>query len=147
MKQFHIHLSVKNLAESQTFYTQLFGQEPTVSKTDYAKWRLDDPAINFAISARGHETGLNHLGFQVDTDDGLQQLEQQALAAVGDAVIQQGETTCCYAKSDKHWTIDPSGIAWEHYRTMESAQTFSEDNAATESTACCTPSFGSSCCS
>lgn len=146
MKRFHVHLGVENLAESQAFYSKLFGQEPTVSKTDYAKWMLDDPAINFAISARGHQTGLNHLGFQADTAEGLLQLEHQALAAAGDAVIQQGETTCCYAKSDKHWMIDPSGIAWEHYRTMESAQTFGEDSTTTESSACCMPSLGSKCC-
>jgi lactoylglutathione lyase len=148
MKRFHIHLSVDKLAESQHFYSKLFGQEPTVSKPDYAKWLLNEPAINFAISARGHQTGLNHLGFQADSVDDLQQLEQQAHTAAGNSVIQQGETRCCYAKSDKHWVIDPSGIAWEHYRTMEAVETFGEDSQpGMNDVACCIPTAGSNVCS
>ncbi|HPQ96936.1 MAG: glyoxalase/bleomycin resistance/dioxygenase family protein [Thiothrix sp.] len=138
MKRFHVHLSVDDLAQSIGFYSRLFGQAPAVERTDYAKWMLDDPRVNFAISARGHALGVNHFGFQAEDTAELQVLKQRADAAAGDAVLDQGETACCYARSDKHWTVDPSGFAWEHYQTMGEIQEFGVDraNAAVD---CCVP--------
>jgi catechol 2,3-dioxygenase-like lactoylglutathione lyase family enzyme len=123
MKRFHVHVAVEDLAQSTRFYSALFGAQPTVEKSDYAKWMLDDPRINFAISKRGSEPGINHLGFQVESDAELTALQSQHNAA-GLAVLDEGLTTCCYAESDKHWVTDPQGIAWEMYRTMGEAVTF-----------------------
>lgn len=138
MKRFHVHLSVDDLTQSIGFYSKLFGQEPSVERSDYAKWMLDDPMVNFAVSARGHALGVNHFGFQAEDAAELQTLKQRAEAAAGDAVLDQGETACCYAKSDKHWTVDPSGFAWEHYHTMGEIQEFGVDRADT-SVDCCVP--------
>lgn len=138
MKRFHVHLSVDDLTQSIGFYSKLFGQEPSVERSDYAKWMLDDPMVNFAISARGHALGVNHFGFQAEDAAELQTLKQRAEAAAGDAVLDQGETACCYAMSDKHWTVDPSGIAWEHYHTMGEIQEFGVDRTDT-SVDCCVP--------
>lgn len=134
MKRFHVHITVENLGESLTFYNQLFGAEPSVARSDYAKWMLDEPRVNFAISARGHSVGLNHFGFQADTPDELAALETLAQAAAGNAVRHQQETTCCYANSNKHWTIDPQGIAWEHFHTMSESEHYSSADEA-----CCIP--------
>jgi catechol 2,3-dioxygenase-like lactoylglutathione lyase family enzyme len=123
MKRFHVHVAVDDLAQSTRFYSALFGAQPAVEKSDYAKWMLDDPRINFAISQRGSEPGINHLGFQVESDDELAALQSQHNAA-GLAVLNEGQTTCCYAESEKHWVTDPQGIAWEMYRTMGEAVTF-----------------------
>ncbi|HPE62345.1 MAG: glyoxalase/bleomycin resistance/dioxygenase family protein [Thiothrix sp.] len=148
MKRFHVHLSVDDLGQSIGFYSKLFGQEPTVARSDYAKWMLEDPRVNFAISVRGHAPGVNHFGFQAGDADELQGLKQRAEAAAGDAVLNQGETACCYARSDKHWTVDPSGFAWEHYLTMGEIQEFGVDRADNR-VDCCVPVKGtgkSSCC-
>lgn len=143
MKRFHIHLSVPELAPSIAFYSRLFGQAPSREEADYAKWMLDDPRINFAISSRGHASGLNHLGFQADEAAELDQLRQHANAAGHGAVLEQGETTCCYANSQKHWTIDPQGIAWEHFRTLSDAAIFGTDTMSMgpdgEASPCCEP--------
>lgn len=139
MKRFHLHIAVADLQQSIDFYSKLFSQSPTVERADYAKWLLEDPRLNFAISARGHKIGVNHLGFQAENDSELADLRQQAEQAAGEAVLEQGNTTCCYANSTKHWTIDPSGLAWEHYLTMGESQHFGVEPEALNAPACCIP--------
>ena len=138
MKRMHVHISVDDLSKSISFYSQLFGAMPTIQKDDYAKWMLEDPRVNFAISQRGETPGLNHLGIQVEQADELAEIETRLRAADLATLSERGET-CCYAKSDKHWVQDPSGIAWEAYHTLDSAPTFhaTPDNA--NDTACCAP--------
>jgi catechol 2,3-dioxygenase-like lactoylglutathione lyase family enzyme len=137
MKRFHIHVGVEKLDESIRFYSALFGAEPVKTKLDYAKWMLDDPRINFAISTRADKKGVDHLGIQVDDAAELNALRDQ-LSKANLTAHDEGETTCCYAKSEKSWVEDPTGIAWEAYHTMEDAQVFSGKPAADE-TPCCTP--------
>ena len=137
MKRFHIHVGVEKLDESIRFYSALFGAEPVKTKPDYAKWLLDDPRVNFAISTRAKKKGVDHLGIQVEEESELTELRERLKA--GDmAVVEEGETVCCYARSEKSWIQDPSGIPWEAYRTMEDAQLFSGQPDRAES-ACCTP--------
>jgi catechol 2,3-dioxygenase-like lactoylglutathione lyase family enzyme len=128
MKRFHVHVAVDDLAQSTRFYSALFGAVPSVAKTDYAKWMLDDPRINFAISARGAKIGVDHLGFQVDSEEELSEIKAQQ-AAADLALLDGGAGSCCYANSEKHWLTDPQGIAWEMYRTMSAAQTFGSNTA------------------
>lgn len=125
MKRFHVHISVRNLDESIGFYSKLFGIEPSVTKPDYAKWMLDDPRINFAISANkcGSMLGVNHLGLQVDSDDELSALEAR-FAKSGLSGVQEHGASCCYAQSDKTWLQDPQGIAWENFHTLGSVPVF-----------------------
>ncbi|HSC79361.1 MAG TPA: ArsI/CadI family heavy metal resistance metalloenzyme [Chitinolyticbacter sp.] len=137
MKRFHIHVSVDQLDDSIRFYSAMFNAQPTVQKTDYAKWMLEDPRINFAISQRGRPAGVDHLGFQVDSDDELAALQAQ-LEAADLSVLSEPGTACCYAESDKHWVIDPSGIAWESYHTLGAIPTFNRAKEENEST-CCAP--------
>jgi catechol 2,3-dioxygenase-like lactoylglutathione lyase family enzyme len=115
MKRFHVHVAVTNLEDSIDFYSRLFGQQPSKQQVDHAKWMPEDPGLNFAISARGHTAGVNHFGFQVDSSAELQVIRQFAEASAAVAVLDQNAATGCYAKSEKHWTIDPQGIAWEHF--------------------------------
>ena len=117
MKRFHIHLGVEALDESIRFYSALFGAEPVKRKPDYAQWLLDDPRVNFAISTRVKKNGMDHLGIQVEEEGELTQLRER-LKAADMAVVDEGETVCCYAHSDKSWIQDPAGIPWEAYRTM-----------------------------
>jgi len=139
MKRMHVHVRVADLAHNIRFYSALFNAEPTVVKSDYAKWMLDDPRINFAISSRSDELGVDHLGFQVDTDEELQEMNQR-LARADLPIETQEETACCYAKSNKHWTVDPQGIAWESYHTLDSIPVFGESkNSEAAESACCTP--------
>lgn len=144
MKRFHIHLSVDNLDKNIQFYSALFASQPTVLKNDYAKWQLDDPKINFAISNRGSEHGVDHLGIQVESADELSALQAQ-LAAADIATEEQLGTTCCYAKSDKYWTKDPQGMAWESFLSTGSAPIFSDQDIAPAAknseanSACCAP--------
>lgn len=138
MKRFHIHIAVADLAVNVDFYRRLFEVQPSVIRNDYAKWELDDPMMNFAISSRGHEVGINHIGVQASTEEELQNLKHNAFLAASNSVHEQREATCCYAKSNKHWLIDPQGIAWEHFHTLDTLNAFGEDNR-TESTACCIP--------
>lgn len=138
MKRFHVHLAVNDLAESIGFYSALFGQAPTRQRSDYAKWMLDDPRINFAISARGHAAGVNHVGIQVDSADELATIRQLAQQAAGDSVLDQSDAACCYAQSEKHWTVDPQGLAWEHFYTMAESIEFGSETAAPGG-ACCVP--------
>lgn len=138
MKRIHLHIAVDNLAQSISFYQVLFGAAPTVVQEDYAKWMLDDPRVNFAISQRGVAAGLDHIGIQVDSDDELADI-QTRLANADLAILSQEATTCCYAVSDKHWVQDPSGIAWETYRTLDSAPTFHNATSSENESACCAP--------
>jgi catechol 2,3-dioxygenase-like lactoylglutathione lyase family enzyme len=138
MKRFHVHVAVSDLPASIDFYSKLFGQVPSKQKPDYAKWMLDDPRLNFAISSRGHAGGVNHFGMQAEDLTELANLKALAGSAAGGAVVDEAAAACCYAKSEKHWTIDPQGIAWEHFVTMEDAETFGEDTP-TQSGACCIP--------
>ncbi len=138
MKRMHLHVSVDNLKLSIEFYKTLFGAKPTVEKPDYAKWMLDDPRVNFAISQRGAKAGLDHLGIQVENEAELSEIKQRLEHADMNMLTQTG-TTCCYAKSDKHWVQDPSGLAWEAYHTLDSAPTFNTVNEQEPSSACCAP--------
>jgi lactoylglutathione lyase len=138
MKRFHVHTHVQDLAQSIAFYSRMFGAEPTRVESDYAKWMLEDPRINFAISSRGGTPGVDHLGIQTDTEAELAELKARARAA--DMVLQdEGETTCCYARSEKHWITDPQGVAWEHFHTLADIPVFSEraTPAASSESACC----------
>ena len=125
MKRFHVHVHVDDLAASITFYSRLFAADPSRVEADYAKWMLDDPRVNFAISTRGARPGVDHLGIQADSEEELAELKARASAADA-ALLNEGETTCCYARSDKHWVTDPQGIAWEHYRTLGTIPVFRE---------------------
>jgi len=123
MKRFHVHTHVENLQASIAFYTKLFAAEPSRVEVDYAKWMLDDPRVNFAISTRSGGPGIDHLGFQAESEAELVELKARAKAA-GLALLDEGKTTCCYARSEKHWVTDPQGIAWEHFHTLESIPLF-----------------------
>src|SRR5215469_10636527 len=116
MKRMHIHVAVERLPHSIDFYSALFDAQPSVIKTDYAKWMLDDPRVNFAISTRGRQPGLDHLGIQAESGDELKEIYAR-LHAAGGSVFEQGQTNCCYAISEKSWIDDPAGIAWETFHT------------------------------
>lgn len=130
MKRFHVHLRVDDLNQSVSFYSHLFASQPTRVEADYAKWMLDDPAVNFAVSTRGAGSGIDHLGFQTDDADELEAMRQRAESA-GLALREQGTTTCCYSRSAKHWVTDPQGVAWEHFKTLDSIPLFSDAAPAT----------------
>lgn len=138
LKRFHTHIAVENIDTSIDFYSKLFGQPPTLHREGYAKWMLEDPRLNFAISARGHAVGVNHFGFQVDSADELAELKKRADAASPEGALAQKGVSCCFARSDKHWTIDPQGLAWEHFHTMAEAVEFGSEKAA-QGEACCIP--------
>jgi len=145
MKRFHVHLNVPELAPSIAFYSRLFGAAPARQEADYAKWMLEDPPVNFAISTRGAGAGLDHFGIQADSPEALADLKARAEAA-DLAPVDEGATTCCYARSDKHWITDPQGIAWEHFHTLGSIPVFRETGAGAEAGAgvadagaCCAP--------
>ena len=146
MKRIHIHVGVEKLEESIRFYSALFGAQPVKIKADYAKWMLEDPRVNFAISARVSKNGVDHLGIQVDEDAELAEIRERVKAAEL-AVFDEGETVCCYARSEKSWVKDPAGIAWEAYRTMQDAQMFSSKTAGSASTCCAEqPASKTACC-
>jgi catechol 2,3-dioxygenase-like lactoylglutathione lyase family enzyme len=136
MKRMHVHLAVDDLQENIGFYSALFAAEPTVVKDDYAKWQLEDPRVNFAISSRGVPAGLEHLGLQVESAEELAEVESRLARAEGPVVEQTG-TACCYARSDKYWIQDPQGIAWESFHTLDEIPTFNDAGAG--DSACCTP--------
>jgi lactoylglutathione lyase len=138
MKRFHVHLHVDDLAKSIGFYSKLFAAEPARVEADYAKWMIQDPPVNFAISTRGAQAGIDHLGIQTDDAEELAALKARAEAA-DMTLLDEGETTCCYARSEKHWITDPQGIAWEHFHTLGSIPVFSEERPV-QPAACCTPS-------
>lgn len=146
MKRMHIHVGVDNLAASIQFYSTLFDAEPTVTKDDYAKWMLDDPRVNFAISSEGHATkGIEHLGIQAESPDELQQVFTR-LRKADAPVLEEGQTTCCYAQSEKSWISDPDGVVWEAFYTNGESVVYGDapelsavsDNAS--ETSCCAPS-------
>lgn len=144
MKRFHVHVAVSDIQKSVDFYSDLFGSKPTVLKEDYAKWMLDDPRVNFAISARGREPGLDHLGIQTENETELKEVSAR-LKSANMEVIDEGATTCCYAKSEKAWVVDPQGLAWETFLTTGEATTYGDDNDVStqvplhKKTACCAP--------
>lgn len=144
MKRMHVHVAVENLEHSIGFYSALFDAQPAVVKSDYAKWMLDDPRVNFAISARGRTPGLDHLGIQVESKTELHEVYAR-LSKAGGTVIEQGETACCYAKSEKSWIDDPAGIAWETFHTTGENTDYGDgtgerDARLARSMACCVPS-------
>src|SRR5450631_3427401 len=141
MKRLHVHVAVQNLPHSIGFYSALFAAQPAVVKTDYAKWMLDDPRVNFAISTRGRQPGLDHLGIQVESADELQEVYARLGNASGN-VIEQGQTACCYAKSEKSWIDDPAGIAWETFLTTGESTIYGDGTGernvrVARATACC----------
>jgi catechol 2,3-dioxygenase-like lactoylglutathione lyase family enzyme len=158
MKQFHLHVSVKDLDESIRFYSTLFATPPAVQQADYAKWMLEDPRMNFAISTSRQPIGVNHLGFQLDSDEELRGMHAQ-LQRADAQMIQEDEQACCYARANKYWVTDPTGIAWETFHTLESIPVYGEDTAvfhhgastvplaeATPYAACCVPTPSSEAC-
>ena len=140
MKRFHVHVAVPDLTESIGFYTTLFGAEPAVRKHDYAKWMLDDPRVNFAISQRGGSAGVNHLGIQVDSDGELESVHEKLIAA-GRGITAEKGANCCYAVSDKYWVADAAGVAWETFHSLGSIPVYGSETVATAcgvgETACC----------
>ena len=145
MKRLHVHVAVHDLQQSIRFYSALFAAEPAVKKDDYAKWMLEDPRVNFAISTRAAKAGLDHLGIQAENGDELEDLGTR-LAQADVAVTAQKGASCCYAKSDKYWTIDPQGIAWESFRTLDSVPMYGQDTRTRAAevksggkAACCSP--------
>ena len=159
MKRLHVHVSVDDLAGSIRFYSALFGSEPTVAKPDYAKWTLEDPRVNFAISSRGGQAGVDHLGIEVETPEELKEVYGR-LQQAERPVLEEGATTCCYAKSEKAWTSDPQGILWESFLTSGESTIYGDDAALAgfrrsggkgESTPCCgakpAPVIEADCCS
>jgi catechol 2,3-dioxygenase-like lactoylglutathione lyase family enzyme len=140
MKRFHVHVTVEDLDQSIRFYSTLFAVEPAVVKSDYAKWMLDDPRVNFAISQRGKAAGVDHLGLQVDSREELQEIGDR-LNAAGRNVYDRGEAHCCYARSDKAWVADPQGVSWETFFTFGQETAYGEGIAQAASGepagACC----------
>lgn len=137
MKRIHIHVGVENLDKSTKFYTALFGANPVKIKSDYAKWMIDDPRINFAISTRTDKKEIDHLGLQVEEFNELEELRERFKKA-DMSVFDEGETVCCYSRAEKSWVKDPTGITWEAYKAMEDAQIYSNTETA-ESKTCCSP--------
>jgi catechol 2,3-dioxygenase-like lactoylglutathione lyase family enzyme len=154
MKRFHAHVRVDDLQTSVRFYSTLFGTEPAVLKSDYAKWMLDDPRVNFAITAGSKSTGLDHLGLQVESDEDLATIAGR-LNAAGQTVVKQEDASCCYARGNKGWVSDPSGISWETFHTIGESTVYGSDVAprltkqVSDTESCCTPKTSSigACCS
>ncbi|SFO81624.1 ArsI/CadI family heavy metal resistance metalloenzyme [Qipengyuania nanhaisediminis] len=153
MKRLHVHVGVNDLTQSIGFYSSLFGAEPTVTKADYAKWMLDDPLVNFAISSGNAHKGVEHLGIQVESEGELQEVYGR-LKAADRPVLEEGATTCCYAKSEKSWIADPQGVVWEAFFTNGEATVYGDNpelsalSANAAETACCAPALSSkvACC-
>lgn len=148
MKRLHVHLAVDDLEASTRFYSELFAADPVVSKQDYAKWMLDDPRVNFAISARAARPGIEHLGIQVEDRDELAEIYDR-LKRAGGPVFEEGSTTCCYAVSEKSWIEDPQGVKWETFLTTGQSTVYGKDAPHVEpASACCQPASRSeaSCC-
>ena len=143
MKRFHVHVAVENLTDSIHFYSNLFAVQPTVQKPDYAKWMLEDPRINFAISQRGEHPGVNHLGIQVENEDEFKEMDIRLKALQQLVTVEEG-TSCCYAKSNKYWAVDPQGLAWETFHSLSEVPTYGADPkiaqaSGKQSKACCIP--------
>ena len=148
MKRLHVHVSVKDLDTSIRFYSRLFAAGPAVRKSDYAKWMLEDPRVNFAISQRDGKPGVQHLGIQVEDRSELQEVYARLQQAEG-SVVEEGETTCCYAHSEKSWIVDPQGVQWETFLTRGESNLYGTDEIRSvqekrqAGAPCCAPS----CCS
>jgi hypothetical protein len=145
MKRFHAHVAVNDLAQSVRFYSTLFAAEPTVLKDDYAKWILDDPRVNFAISKRGQAAGIEHLGIQVEDEAELAEVYDR-LSRAERPILEEKATTCCYANSDKQWIADPQGIAWETFLTHGESTVYGQDGTveklkASTGEICCEPAM------
>lgn len=138
MKRLHVHVSVADLVDSIRFYTTLFAAEPAVRKDDYAKWMLEDPRVNFAISRRGGANGIRHLGIQVEDTTELEDVYAR-LKHADVPILEEGATTCCYAKSEKNWIEDPQGVKWEAFLTTGSSTVYGSDAAQAAQTPCCEP--------
>jgi hypothetical protein len=136
MKRLHVHVAVDNLARGIGFYSTLFAAKPSVVKPDYAKWMLDDPKVNFAISEHGQKGGIDHLGIQVESDGELRELAGR-LKAAGETTRDEEAVTCCYARGNKSWVNDPSGVRWETFFTFGEATSYGED-APPEPVCCAT---------
>ena len=153
MKRLHVHVGVNDLDQSIQFYSTLFGSEPTVTKSDYAKWMLEDPRVNFAISAGNAHKGVEHLGIQVESQDELGEVYGR-LAAADRPVLEEGATTCCYARSEKSWIADPQGVVWEAFFTNGEATIYGDNpelsalSASAAESACCAPALApkAACC-
>lgn len=151
MKRLHVHIAVQDLDKAVQFYSRLFGIGPGVLKADYARWMLDDPRVNFAVSTHGCKPGLDHLGIQAETVEELQELAGRMEAAAQPLVFQD-QTVCCYARSTKRWTTDPQGIPWEAFMTTGESADFGEDSptkheippahASVKIGSCCAPGPG-----
>jgi catechol 2,3-dioxygenase-like lactoylglutathione lyase family enzyme len=142
MKRFHVHVAVDDLAQSVRFYSTLFAAEPTVMESDYAKWMLENPRVNFAISQRGGAAGVQHLGIQVEDSDELAEVYDR-LKRAERPVLDEGATTCCYAHSEKQWIADPQGVAWETFLTHGRSTVYGTEGAVTKLAASTNPA---SCC-
>lgn len=130
MKRLHVHVTVQNVDEAIVFYSGLFGQEPSIRQNDYAKWMVEDPRVNFAISTREANTGFDHLGIQVDTEAELEEIETRLRQADADVQEQRG-AACCYAVGEKSWTYDSEGIAWETFLTTGTYDEYGPDRRPT----------------
>lgn len=150
MKRFHVHVRISDLDSSVKFYSALFGTAPAVLKADYAKWVLEDPWVNFAVSAGSKEVGIDHLGFELDSNDDLVEVARR-FAASGAKLIRQENAACCYARGDKAWVADPIGISWEAFHTFGESTVYGNDVIAREaldsdSGACCKPTADTAAC-
>ena len=144
MKRFHVHMAVEDIEQNVRFYSTLFGTGPTVVKPDYAKWMIEDPRVNFAISKRGAKAGLDHVGIQVENEAELEDVHAR-LARADQNLLKQEQTSCCYAKSNKYWVQDPQGVAWEAFHTLGEVPVFGDGTPAEKpgnlerKAACCAP--------
>lgn len=150
MKRLHIHLAVEDLEQNIEFYSTMFGTKPTTQHDDYAKWMLDDPRVNFSISNRSSQIGLDHLGIQAENDPELQEIKQ-CLDATQNPVEAQEQTSCCYSRSDKYWITDPQGIPWESFHSLNEIPTFNDKKVdSIDASSSCRPDDdikpSSSCC-
>jgi len=145
MSRLHIHISVDDIEKNIRFYSALFGTRPSVEKHDYAKWDLSEPAVNFAISKRGVKQGLDHVGIQADSDEELVVI-QSRLEQAGIGGAEQRNAACCYARSNKYWTQDPQGIAWETFHSLDTIPTFNEGDEEPAASGCCVPKIPSAGC-
>jgi catechol 2,3-dioxygenase-like lactoylglutathione lyase family enzyme len=144
MKRFHVHMAVEDIERNVRFYSTVFGAAPTVSKPDYAKWMIEDPRVNFAISKQGAKSGLDHVGIQTEDEVELEDVHAR-LARADQNLVRQEQTSCCYAKSNKYWVQDPQGVAWEAFHTLGEVPVFGDGSLAAQSeklgikAACCAP--------
>ena len=145
MKRFHVHVAVPDLQQSIQFYSTMFGAQPSVVKPDYAKWMLEDPRVNFAISERSSKAGVNHLGFQVDSDEELGEIHGR-LQGANAAIVEEKDIACCYSRSDKYWVTDPSGIAWESFHSLGTVPFFGGEEGTAQAVSTPAEPAKSGCC-